>query len=112
MTNSEKFLKNPDDYHDLACEIAIHMSNSIKKGTVQNIDDFFKKQVKPILSEDEKVILKHKPLNHFYIGKDELGIYTSEKEDREGSYCYWSFTNAFNNIAKGEEYKISDLLEE
>lgn len=82
MTNAEKYLKNPDNYHDFACEIAIHMSNSIKNGTVQNIDDFFKKQVKLTLSEDEKVILRNIEFkDYMVIGRKESGdLYVNDKE--------------------------------
>lgn len=73
---------------------------------------FLNDEVKPTLTEDEKVILRHRPLYLEYIGRDSFGLYISQFDYRAGSYCYWSFTNAFNNIANGEEYKISDLLEE
>ena len=32
MTNAERYLKDGVIYHELACEIAVYMSNSIKSG--------------------------------------------------------------------------------
>ena len=41
MTNAEKYLKDGVIYHELACEIAVYMSNSIKKRNSTKYRRFF-----------------------------------------------------------------------
>lgn len=117
MTNAEKYLKDGVDVKEFKTQLRRYLSskgfNDLSTGDYCfEICCFLKVEAKPTLTEDEKVILRHRPVDFEYIGRDSLGLYISQFDDRAGSYCYWSFTNAFNNIAKGEEYKISDLLEE
>ena len=79
MTNAKKYLKDETTYHELACEIALYISNSLKSGLVQNIDDFFKQQTRlPILTENEEIILKSiKNYQEYFIGREEGSLYIS-----------------------------------
>lgn len=75
------------------------------------IREFLRKQVKPTLSEGEKVILRNLAIQKFKV-----------IERRENCLCVWKegthipveilFSHLFVFIKNGEGYKISDLLEE
>lgn len=82
MTNAERYLKDGVNYHELACEIALYMSNSLKNGVVQNIDDFFKQQARPLLNKEEESILRGVN-NELYtvIGRDKVGDLYFDDED-------------------------------
>ena len=58
MTNAEKYLKEGVDVWQLANEIKKYSENTIQLMPF-NIEEFFKQQVKPTLTEDERVILKN-----------------------------------------------------
>jgi len=81
MTNAERYLKD---------------------GVVQNIDDFFKQQAKPTLTEDEKVVLRNIKKDYKYIGKIKfLGVevlYVSQKEKAEDFTTLSAFDHLFQFI--------------
>lgn len=85
MTNAEKYLKDGIIYHNLACEIALHISNSLKSGLVQNIDDFFKQQAKqPALNENERAILESINSDLYeVIGRDDSNDLYFDDQDRD-----------------------------
>ena len=107
MTNVEKYLKENANVDEFVTNL-LHECNCPR----EDLEEFLNKEVKPILLKDERVILGHRPLDTKYIGRDSLGLYVSQWDNRTGGYCYWEFSNAFDFIKVGEEYKISDLLKE
>ena len=108
MTNAEKYLKDGVIYHNLSCEIALYISNSLKSGLVQNIDDFFKQQVKPTITDDERVILRNIPKEYQTIGRNSVGE-ISARNDNDWKYAD-VFNHLFQFIKNGEEYNIQELL--
>lgn len=84
MTNAEKYLKDGVDVWKLANEIKKYSENTIQLMPF-NIEEFFKQQVKPTLTKDERVILRnlHEEYKHIrrnemgnlYIGVDYFGMY-------------------------------------
>lgn len=114
MTNAERYLKDGVIYHELACEIAVYMSNSSKSGLVQNIDDFFKQRTRPLLSREEKSILRGVN-NELYtvIGRDKNeDLYFDDEDHIFKAPVTTLFGHLFRFINDGEEYKIKDLLNE
>lgn len=112
MTNAEKYLKDGVIYHELACEIALYMSNSLKSGVVQNIDDFFKQQARPLLSKEEESILRGVNDDLYtVIGRDKDGdLYFDDEDHIFIAPVTTLFGHLFRFINDGEEYKIKELL--
>lgn len=92
MTNAEKYLKDGVNVEELADMIAKHYDTTGDSFCVSGmIQDFFKAEVKPTLSEDERIILRNvDPRECNVIGRDKYTeeLYlayskTAETEDRE-----------------------------
>lgn len=70
-TNANKYLKDDVNYKDLFIDfdnfLGKHLYNSIE----QAFEDFMESEAKPILTEDEKVILMNIREVYSIIGKDE-----------------------------------------
>lgn len=98
MTNADKYLKDGVDADKFVGEFNDFVSKFPEESFYIRLAQFLKYPAKPTLSEDEKVILRHRPLETEYIGKDSLGLYVSQWDNRTGGYCYWEFSNAFDFI--------------
>ena len=120
MTNAEKYLKDGVDDRDFAKALSNYISDGGREITDKEdirIETlyFLIDEVKPILSEDEKVILRNTDKNIYtIIGFDVHGLYLRSDDDNSSKeYSFYDmFNSLFQFICDGEEYKISDLLEE
>lgn len=123
MTNGEKYLKDGVEKENLAVELVHFLDREYQnerhcytKIVPEYIVKFFEEQIKPTLSEDEKVILKVISESCSKIYRDLLGhIRLDYKSQHRDGLCgeeIRSFDNLFQFIKNGEEYEISDLLEE
>jgi len=117
MNNVDKFLKDgvKEEFIKAINEELDYAGNQF------NIEKFLNEQVKPILSEDERVILKNIDLQNFKaIGRQDGYLYL-----RYSSYCYeyeetdiksltfwYMYHELFQFIKDGEEYEIRELLGE
>ena len=101
MTNADKYLKENVDIHTLSKEIISFMNGAVEDKYIGMIEDFFNCPVKPILTEDEKVILKYVNQERYaQIGRTKNGeIIFKNVND---SYCvltpYFNFENIFQFI--------------
>lgn len=118
MTYADKYLKDGVDVKEFNKElfkncVTGELFNYINTTAVIN---WLNSEVKPTLSEDEKVILKHINKRFNTIQRNDFGylILTENGCKSIGeAMCSFSFYNdLFQFIEKGEQYKISDLLEE
>jgi len=116
MNNVDKFLKDgvKEEFIKAINEELDYAGNQF------NIEKFLNEQVKPILSEDERVILRNIKGKPKYIAREEdyrLMAY-DEVEKNETRRIYdngremSSFAHLFQFIKEGEEYEIRELLGE
>ena len=100
MTNAEKYLKDGVDVKRFAEELAIYMYNS--KNT-EMIDNFLNETIKPILTEDEKVILRNIKEEYSAIGRKDgtpsIELYIKGKGNDDFKHC-WCFYNQLFQFIK------------
>ena len=84
MTRADKYLKEGIDYLNLAREIDQYCYDNETPdedtglSTEELVSMFFEEEIKPTLTEDERVILRN--INYMRIGRDKLGrIYVQDK---------------------------------
>ena len=80
MTNKDKYLKDnikENDFADMCVYLTRYFDNKI---SMQKVAEFFKEQIKPTLTEDERVILRN-IMFLTKIGKDRTSIYVATKEN-------------------------------
>ena len=113
MTNADKYLKDGVNVIDFACNFANYLHNHQgellshnKKAPREQLYEFLASEVKPTLTEDEKVILRnaHSPNGTvlYYIGRDKKGtstrlLYVRTKYDLF-QYDWGYFENLFQFI--------------
>lgn len=113
MTNAEKYLKDGIDsirpLLDKCREIG-----AIDSGREYRIEQMLKEQVKPTLSEDERVILRNIDKKYKYIGRTDYDAKTQylyvNVEDGWKPHIMIEFDHLFQFIQNGEEYPIEELL--
>lgn len=80
MTNGEKYLKDGVDLEQLDKELIDYICNQGTDNPYYTyVSDFFKEQVKPTLTEDERVILRNLRDKYKYIGREGM-LYIAEQE--------------------------------
>lgn len=87
MTNAEKYLRDGVDIEKFAEELIYYIDNICSEPQdiyPIHIKNFFKKQVKPTLSEDEKVILKNVSIDFRYIRREQNGALYFCLEENKG----------------------------
>lgn len=109
MNYSEKYFEDEDEIEQFAYEMSSYMfdnlgyyegdSNNLKKV----IKNFLKSNIKPILSEVEKVILEN-------IGEDCISLMRVNGSIYFHTEGKGIFPNLFKFIKEGEEYEIKELL--
>ena len=73
MTNKDKFLKDGVEIEELTSKL-IEYAYKEKEGNLFKITKgFFSQEAKPILTEDEKVILRNIAKEYFKIGREACG---------------------------------------
>lgn len=105
MTNGEKYLKDGVDIKQMATEMVDYFNFPPYEGIGEgNIEEFFGKEVKPTLTEDERVILRNIK-SYDTIGRTESGYliirdrHTIPMEDDEYAYnSMYSFNHLFKFI--------------
>lgn len=113
MTNAEKFLKDGVDaikpFLDKCREIG-----AIDSGREFRIDQMLREQVKPTLTEDERVILRNIHKHYTQIKREKGTNNIFVQADSVVSESDWDFLVPFNHlfqfIKEGEEYSIEELL--
>lgn len=100
MTNAEKYLKDEVDVWKLANEIKTYSEKTIQFMPF-NIEAFFKQQVKPTLTEDERVILEFIK-NFDYIGRDKKGLYykLQDEDIKEKAAVIYNLTTSLFQFIK------------
>ena len=105
MTNAEKYLKDGVDIYELSREIATEYARESSLDWYKHIEEtvvrFFENQVKPTLTEDEKVILTHINTNFYsQIGRYENGeiIFRNINDSYIVTSPYFDFENMFQFI--------------
>lgn len=95
MTNKDKYLKDEADIKQLAKEI----DNFVDKDLDMKyfIPKFFEQEVKPTLTEDERVILKNLNKKYKYIGrmKGEIGEQFYVKDEEGFKHCFCLYNHLF-----------------
>lgn len=114
MTNKDKYLKDGVDVEELRKEFEDWYAITRRANTPANyLVEFLNETVKPTLSEDEKVILRNIDKKIKYITRDKSGyLYITEQSFSMLALSFSIYNHLFQFIQLGEEYKISDLLEE
>lgn len=116
MTNAEKYLKDGISIEELIFDIINFEKCWNRKDfdkEVKRIKKFFFTSSKPVLTEDEKVILRN--IQDFnYIERNERGgielNLRTDDGDLEDTDRIVIFDHLFNCIKDGEEYSIKELL--
>lgn len=118
MTNADKYLKDGvsvEEFFKFWNNFIDYIHENCIDFNIDNFKTFLCKQVKPTLTEDEKVILRQ--LNKWFIviGKTEYGcIMVQDKcqgnEKHFGVTFDLLFAELFEWIQNGEEYSIKELL--
>lgn len=102
MTNADKYLKDGVDVEELATKIIEYGVFGDTATWKQAIIEFMNKQVKPTLTEDEKVILRNISKELKYIGRrgDEKHnfLYICEKPRQPQDYYALMFEDIFQFI--------------
>lgn len=101
MTNAEKFLKDGVDIKQMATEMVDYFNFPAYEGIGEgSIEEFFGKEAKPTLTEDERAFLSLLPFMFEKVGKDKLGcLYiTYHKEDDRYQYSLMPFNHLFQFI--------------
>lgn len=118
MTNAEKYLKDGADVEKIIDELTdrICMWDFVRKENreiiANEILSFFEEKTKPILTEDERAILRHLK-GFYYIYRASTG--ELEATNKEHTWCGYELyfdDDVFQFIKEGEEYSIKELLEE
>ena len=125
MTNAEKYLKDGVSAREFREKLAQFIFGEVGfyDGTEEAIDtvigDFLDMIEKPILTEDERAILRNIDPNEYrYIARKGGGLFLRFKADIDGlkvvdtSYMFGTIfkPNLFQFIKNGEEYSIEELL--
>jgi hypothetical protein len=112
MTNAEKYLKDGVRIYDFLVNYAKWYVDKHHRLVVTTpLEDFLRDECKPTLSEDEKVILSNLCNCIIKIGRYDNRICLIDRENLHEELWYLQ-DGLFPFIQEGEEYKISDLLEE
>jgi len=112
MTNAEKYLKEGVDINQMATEMVNYFNFPPYEGIGESsIEAFFDKEVKPTLTEDERVILRNIDKKIKYITRDNSGyLYITEKSFSMLALPFSIYNHLFQFIENGEEYSIKELL--
>lgn len=107
MTNAEKYLKDGVK-EQLIKELSIYGGE---------LDEFFEEQVKPKLTEDERVILRNIKNDDYgkYIGRGgslSFKLYLRGNDESRAYAIGTLYNHLFQFIKNGEEYEIKELLDE
>lgn len=98
MTNAEKYLKDGEDgirpLLDKCREIG-----AIDSGREYRIDQMLREEVKPTLTEDERVILRNIPKQYKTIRRIGNNVQV-DTEDKEEFACICAFNHLFQFIKK------------
>lgn len=104
MTNAEKYLKEEQFIFDISKGIAEAICyddmEQLKNITEKEIRNWFTNNIKPTLTEDERVILRNIDKKYKYIskGKGDTELYLKEEADDNCSYIFRGFTHLFQFI--------------
>ena len=86
MTNAEKYLKDGVSVEELAKEVELYIAEEYPTSFIfpKSIENYFKAEAKPTLTEDERVILRNININEYnYIARNEQGslflVYKSQQ---------------------------------
>ena len=101
MTNEERLKEEGIDVKQFKSELLEYIG--------EKFDEYMKNEIKPTLTEDEKVILRNICLTGtFYIERKYGTLKIHNKFDE--IVDFYMYDNLFQFIKDGEEYKISELL--
>lgn len=114
MTNAERFIGDEDlidtfidEFNEFACKQDWDLEYHCLK---ERLVEFFKQEVKPTLTEDERAILRHLK-GFYYIYRANTG--ELEATNKEHTWCGYELyfdDDVFQFIKDGEEYSIEELL--
>lgn len=110
MTNGEKYLKvSVKEFFSAILNSQIDISG------LYSLEKWLLDEVKPILTEEEKVILRNVPSDKKYIGKHDGGFILQDKlyissGSNADNWARFPFDHLFKFIDIGEEYEIKELL--
>lgn len=116
MTNAEKYLKDGVDEKDFLCDYMDFKKDSGLGFDINSLGLFLQAQVKPLLTEDERVILKNIDQKYKFIGKNDKNFLYIRISVDNGNFVErltgldFVFPNLFQFIKNGEEYEIEELL--
>lgn len=120
MTNAKKYLKDDINLEEFAKSIigSFFGEDSFSANDYIRIKNWSEENIKPTLSEDERVILKNIDLQNFRaIGRKDDYLYlrytdyTFEYGDVKTLTFWYMYHNLFKFINEGEEYSIEELLQ-
>lgn len=119
MTNIDKYLKEGVSVEELARKIDQYCYDNETPdedtglSTEELVAMFFEEEIKPTLTEDERVILRNLNKEEFtHIGRHYLGdLFLKYKAGTIlNEYNFEAYTHLFQFIQEGEEYSIEELL--
>ena len=118
MTNAEKYLSTSVEefMKALSNDHIVYQCNKICVGRqavdfIDVVEHFLTSPVKPIISEDERCILSNLGDTFITIARTSTGILRIKNKDGVYINLNQFKDNLFKFIEPGEEYEISDLLE-
>lgn len=97
MTNAEKYLKDGVDIENFTNSLCGFVENWELRNGIKN---FLKKEAKPTLTEDERVILRNIDKKYKYIsrGKGDIELYLRKEADDTCSYIFRGYKHLFQFI--------------
>lgn len=98
MTNQEKYGLTNEQVKRLSCEIDDFVMEQCAGSLSHLIEMFFREQVKPTLTEDEKVILRNVDEMYITIGRYEDGILEFNRSDGHYSNSCYPLNHLFQFI--------------
>lgn len=116
MTNADKYLKDGIDVGDFWNDFIDYIDEHSLGFNANNFETFLNDNVKPTLTEDEKVILRNTNKDYEFIGRDDRSYLYMRVFPDNGNFgdrvtgIDFIFPNLFQFINRGEEYSIKELL--
>ena len=111
MTKGDIYLK---DVEKFILDYVCYLNKNELDYNAGTLGMFLKQQVKPTLSEDEKVILRNIAFKDYnYIGRNTSGdlyVHYEKNDSFNGTWFIMFKKNLFQFIQSGEEYNIKYLL--
>jgi len=93
MTNGEKYLKDGTDIKEFSRNMFNYLVNRDEPLKIK-IENYLQEDIKPTLTEDERVILKNIDKKYTHIGRKDgtpsIELYIKSKDDFKHCWCFYN----------------------